>query len=96
MVPPTINDPKLAEVVRGAAKKVLGENCLADYPITMGGEDFGNYQLKVPGVMALYGIRNEACDAIYPQHSTRYKVDEAGLMGAALTHVQVAVDFLNQ
>ena len=95
MVPPTINDPKLAEIVRGAAKKGMGENCLHDYPVTMGGEDFGNYQQTVPGVMALFGVRNEACDAVHPQHSTCYKVDESALINAALTHVQVAVDFLN-
>ena len=95
MVAPTINDPKLAEIVRGAAKKVMGENCLYDYPVTMGGEDFGNYQLTVPGVITMFGIRNPECDAVHPQHSTCFKVDESVLMNAALTHVQVAVDFLN-
>ena len=95
LVPPTINDAALAEEVRGAAVKVFGKDCFADYPVTMGGEDFAYYQEKVPGVMILLGIRNEACDAVYAQHSGHYKVDESALIKGALLHIQVAYDFLN-
>lgn len=95
LVPPTINDAALAEEVRGAAVKVFGKDCFADYQVTMGGEDFAYYQEKVPGVMILLGIRNEACDAVYAQHSGHYKVDESALIKGALLHTQVAYDFLN-
>ena len=95
LVPPTINDAALADVVRASAKTVMGEDCLYDYPVTMGGEDFAYYQEKVPGVMVMLGIRNEACDAVYPQHSGHYKVDENALIKGALLHTQVAYDFLN-
>ncbi len=95
LVPPTINDAALADMVRGSAKKVMGQDCLYDYPVTMGGEDFAYYQEKVPGVMVMLGIRSEACDAVYPQHSGHYKVDESALIKGALLHTQVAYDFLN-
>ena len=94
LVPPTVNDAALAELVRGSAKKVFGEDCLYDYPPTMGGEDFAQYQLRVPGVMVLVGMENAACNAIYGQHHNRYQVDESQLVRAAALHVQVALDFL--
>ena len=96
LVPPTINDVQLARAVRSSAQKVLGEDSLYDYPLTMGGEDFAYYQQKVPGVMALFGVGNPACDAVHAQHSGCYKVDENALINGAMTHVQVAYDFLNQ
>lgn len=95
LVPPTINDVKLAQSVRASAKKILGDDFFCDYPITMGGEDFAYYQQKVPGVMALFGVGNPACDAVHAQHSGCYKVDEDALINGAMTHVQVAYDFLN-
>lgn len=95
LVPPTINDVKLAQSVRKSAQKILGEDSLHDYPVTMGGEDFAYYQQKVPGVMALFGVGNPACDAVYAQHSGCFKVDEDALINGAMTHVQVAYDFLN-
>ena len=95
LVPPTINDVKLARNVRKSAEKILGEDSLYEYPVTMGGEDFAYYQQKVPGVMALFGVGNPACDAVYAQHSGCFKVDEDALISGAMTHVQVAYDFLN-
>lgn len=95
LVPPTINDPKFARAVRGSVQKVLGDDYFYDYPVTMGGEDFAYYQQKVPGVIALFGVGNPACDAVHAQHSGCYKVDEDALINGALTHVQVAYDFLN-
>ena len=95
LVPPTINDAKLARAVRASAQKVLGDDYFFDYPITMGGEDFAYYQQKVPGVIALLGVGNPECDAVHAQHSGCYKVDENALIYGAMTHVQVAYDFLN-
>ena len=62
--------------------------------LQMGGEDFAFYQEKVPGAMVLLGVRNEACDAVWPQHHGCYKVDESVLVKGAALHVQTALDFL--
>ena len=94
LIPPTINDADMAERVRVAAKKLLGEDALYDYPPSMGGEDFANYQEKVPGAMCFLGVRNEACGAVYAQHHNCYQVDEAMLVKGALLHAQMAVDYL--
>ena len=94
LIPPTFNDADMAERVRVAAKKLLGENALYDYPPSMGGEDFAYYQEKVPGAMCFLGVRNETCGAVYAQHHNCYQVDEAMLVKGALLHAQMAVDYL--
>lgn len=94
LLPPTINDADMAERVRTAAKKLLGDNALYDYPVSMGGEDFAFYQEKVPGVMCFLGVRNEACGATWAQHHNCYQVDEDMLIKGALLHTQMAVDYL--
>ena len=94
LVPPTINDAGMADLVRNCAGAVLGANACVSYPMTMVGEDFAYYQQKVPGVMALLGVRNEACGAVYPQHSGCYRVDESVLIKGAQMYASVALRFL--
>ena len=60
----------------------------------MGGEDFSNFMNRVPGCIALLGVRNAACNAVWCQHSNKYQVDEAALIKGAMLHAQVALDFL--
>lgn len=93
LVPPTVNDASIAAIGRAAAKKVMGEDCLADCPATTGGEDFAYFMQKVPGAMALLGIRNEACGAVYPNHSGNFCVDESQLIKGAMLYAQTAMDF---
>ena len=92
IIPPTINDDAVAEFVKKtAAKLVSPENVIDIGPISTG-EDFGLYLEKVPGVMALVGVGNEACGAIHPQHSPKYTVDEDALLNSVMLYVQVAFD----
>ena len=93
IIPPTINDDAVAEFVKKtAAKLVCPENVIDIGPSTTG-EDFGLYLEKVPGVMALVGVGNEACGAVWPQHSPKYTVDEDALMNSVMLYVQMAFDF---
>lgn len=95
-VPPTINDPAMAALVFEAAKKVVAPDPSSDYGQTLGGEDFAFYLEKCPGAIALLGVGNEACNAVYPQHSPHYRVDEDMLLKGAMLYAQTAVDFLNK
>ncbi len=94
LVPVTINDAKMAELVRASGRKLLGDEHVVEPEPTMGGEDFGNYQEHVPGVMAFFGIQNAACGACWPQHHEKYTVDESVLVKGAAVYAQVALDFL--
>lgn len=93
LVPPTINDPYISQIAADAAKKVIGEDAPITSPATMGGEDFAYYMRKAPGAIALLGVGNEACGAVWPQHSGNYCVDESALLKGAMLYVQTAVDF---
>lgn len=92
VIPPTINDPAFAEAAkRSAAKVVTEEDVFTLGPIATG-EDFGYFLEKVPGALALIGVGNEACGAIWPQHSAKYVVDENALIKSVMLYVQVALD----
>ena len=92
MIPPTINDFAFAELVHDTAAKVVSaKNVINIGPIAIG-EDFGLFLEKVPGALALVGVGNESCGAIWPQHSSKYTVDEDALIKSVMLYVQVALD----
>ena len=93
LCPPVINDEHMAAVVQGASRKVIAPDAPVAVPATMGGEDFAFFMDKVPGCVCQLGIRNEACKAVYPQHSCYYTVDESALLGGAMLYAQTALDF---
>ena len=94
LVAPTINEPVITGYAQEAAKAVFGENWDAHYGLTMGGEDFSFYLEKIPGCFAMLGVGNKDIDAVWPQHSCFYKVDESVLVKGAELHVMTALNFL--
>lgn len=92
ILPPVINDKKMAELVRGAAVKILGTEGAVYSPPTLVGEDFTFFARKAPGAMAFLGIANDKCGAVHPQHSAMYCVDETALIKGAMMYVQVALE----
>ena len=93
LVPPTVNDPDMSAIAQAAARKVVAEDAPISSPATMGGEDFAFYMRKAPGAVALLGIGNEECGAVWPQHSGKFCVDESALIKGAMLYAQVAMDF---
>ncbi len=72
--PPTVNDPKVARVLREAARAVLGESAVREGPPTMAAEDFAIYLQQRPGAFMLLGMRDPAQGAIHPHHNPRFRV----------------------
>lgn len=93
IVPPAINDDQMTEVAISAARKAISADAVISVDPVTGGEDFAYFMEKVPGAIALMGVGNEACDAVWPQHSGKYRVDESALINSVLLYAQVAVDF---
>lgn len=79
--PPTVNDPRIAEIVRRAAEAALGpERVRSDDGVrTMAAEDFGEFLRRVPGCFFFVGARNEATGAVHPHHSPRFDLCEDAL-----------------
>ena len=88
------NDSECAERCRKSVVKLFGEEAVSDYEGTLAGEDFSEYLDVVPGVFVFLGCRNPDVDAVYPQHSGYYTVDESVLKNGAALAAQYAIDFL--
>ena len=93
IVAPVVNTPEMSALASEAAKKVLGPDSLYLYEKTNGGEDFAYFMEKVPGAVAFLGIRNEACGAVWVNHSGHFCVDETALINGAKLYAQTAMDF---
>jgi len=77
---PTINDAKMADLVREAGKKILGEDCITEENTrSMGGEDFSAFLMKRPGCYFFVGSRNEKKGFVNPHHSSYFDFDEEAM-----------------
>lgn len=77
---PTINDPKLSNVVRQAVKNTYGESSLTEENVrSMGGEDFSAFLDKVPGCYFLVGSRNVEKGFVNAHHNSKFDFDEKAL-----------------
>jgi amidohydrolase len=94
--PPTINDSRMAEVVRRAAVEVVGpERVRTDPDVrTLAGEDFGEFLLRVPGCFFFVGARSEETGAVHPHHSPRFDICEDCLPVSVAVLERAALDAL--
>ena len=76
--PALINDAAMVALAREAAVETLGQDALTDYA-SLAGEDFSEFSARVPSVFAMIGCGNEALDARFPHHHSRFAIDEAAL-----------------
>jgi len=84
--PVLTSDPAITEIVRSAAREVLGKRSVVEIgEPSMGGEDFAYFLNEVPGMMMRLGTRNRAKGFTHPWHHPKFDLDENGLwMGAAV------------
>lgn len=78
------NDAKVAEVMRQAAGRYLGEKAVGDGPREMAADDFARYAECVPGCYMSLGA-TAAGNPGYPNHHPHFTLDEDALpVGAAI------------
>jgi len=84
--PVLVPDPGANEIVRGAAREVLGKDGVIELPEpVMGAEDFAYFLEQVPGTMFRLGVRNTKKGIIHPWHHPKFDLDEDALwIGAAI------------
>ncbi|HEX8395308.1 MAG TPA: M20/M25/M40 family metallo-hydrolase, partial [Longimicrobium sp.] len=75
---PTVNDRRLAEIVRVEAERIVGaERVRTDPDVrTMAAEDFGDVLQQVPGCYFFVGARNEERGMVHPHHSAHFDLCE--------------------
>ncbi|MBD2022606.1 amidohydrolase [Leptolyngbya sp. FACHB-36] len=78
--PPVINNPKMAELVRSVAEKIV-ETPAGIVPEcqTMGGEDMSFFLNEVPGCYFFLGSANLSRGLAFPHHHPRFDFDESVL-----------------
>ena len=95
-VPATINDPGAVEIIRGAAREVVGEDRLITPAPSMGGEDFSFFLQNRPGAMFMVGSNNPEKGLIWGHHHPRFDIDEESLAVGLETMVVTVVKYLEQ
>jgi amidohydrolase len=94
--PVTWNDPTLTRRMRPTLERIAGTaNLIESTPQTVA-EDFSFYQQKIPGLFIFVGVRKPGASAeeFAPNHSPRFKVDEAGLPLGVRTLVGLTLDYM--
>lgn len=91
---PLINDPALAGFVQRIAASSVGTENVVPY-ITMGGEDFAEYALKVPGVFSFIGTGDKEKGTDYPHHHPHFNLDEDTLSIGVEMQIKTALAYLN-
>ncbi len=86
------NDPKISELVRVAAEKVVGKEKTVAVGMRLGAEDFAFYGEKVPAVFFRLGNYNEKNGCVAAAHNSDFKVDDEVLHLGAETFVQFVLD----
>ncbi len=94
--PPTINEEISVEIATSAVKSFLGEEALVSFEKLTGSEDMAYYLNEIPGAIAFIGCRNEEKGSNYPQHHSKFDIDEDSLGIGTELYVRYAVGFLNQ
>jgi amidohydrolase len=77
--PPLVNDAGMAEVVRAAAREVVGEEHVVVAPQVMGAEDMSYFLESVPGCFFRIGSANAARGLTRPHHNPSFDFDEDAL-----------------
>lgn len=94
---PLVNDDASAEEVQRTAAALFGsDKVITRREPTLGGDDFAEFILQVPGAYAYVGSRNprrpETCVA---HHNACFDIDEEALRVATALYAVYAADFLN-
>ncbi|MFD1662043.1 amidohydrolase [Streptomyces caeni] len=75
-VPPVVNDPDVADLLREAMTARRGAHSVEDTEQSLGGEDFSWYLEHVPGAMARLGVRRPGDRTVRDLHQGDFDADE--------------------
>lgn len=95
-VPPTVNDPEMAALVREVAANIEGvTNATPGVPI-MGSEDFSEFTQRVPSVFFHVGSADKASGKVWGHHHPRFDIDERALSIGVEVMVESALRWLRE
>jgi amidohydrolase len=89
--PPTVNDLRMAEIVRRCAIRVVGEDRVVEPEPTLGGEDMSFFLKRAPGCYYCIGVGREGAATL---HHPNFDFNEDLMLLGVETHCRVALDLL--
>lgn len=93
-VPPTVNEPGMAALVREVAAGIQGvTQAIPGVPI-MGSEDFSEFTQRVPSAFFHVGTRNEESGKVWGHHHPKFDIDERALVVGVEVMVESALRWL--
>lgn len=95
---PLINEQTSTEEVQKTAVRLFGEeNVIKNRQASLGGDDFAEYIIKVPGTYAYFGTGNPVKEGTTAaHHDSKFDIDEDALLQSVSLYTFYAIDFLNQ
>lgn len=95
-ISPMINPPIPAKEVEKVAVSLFGrDNVITDRPYSLGGDDFAEFILRVPGTYAYVGSGNsERPNTVVAHHDGLFDIDEDCLINSSLIEVAYTLDYL--
>lgn len=94
---PLINDKHCAEEAAKIAYELFGQdNVITNRQPSLGGDDFAEFIINVPGVYAFVGSGNDKiAETVVAHHNGNFDIDENSLTVAAKIYAAYTVEFLN-
>lgn len=95
----TVNDGRMVDIAREAAREMLGDAGFMPMPsAVMGAEDWSYVLQKIPGCMTFLGVAPPGCDfhTAAPCHSNRMMLDEDAMANGIALYAAVAERFLDR
>lgn len=94
---PLINDRQATREAQIVGERLFGkENIITDRPFSLGGDDFAEYIIKVPGVYAYVGTANAGRpETTVAHHDCMFDIDEDSLPIMASLYAAYSVAYLS-
>ena len=92
--PVTVNDEMVTEKAMKIVKNLHGTRIKQREPL-LGGEDFSRFLHEAPGTFYFLGTVNPRKGCVYPNHSSKFKVDEDVLKLGTASLAMLAFEFAN-
>ena len=90
--PPVINEKKVTENVKFAAKKIVPNGVISPY-LSMGGEDFSYFANKIPGCFFFLGsLPKNRKPMSTPQHCSHFDIDEEAMLVGSSIFIELALN----
>ncbi len=90
--PVTYNDEKATKRVTEILRTIKGTK-IEEMGVRLGAEDFSRFLQRAPGTFYYLGTKNTRKGCVYPNHSSKFKVDEDVLKIGALSLAKLALEF---